>query len=743
MRRQKHRSIALGHLPATDYAYPEDAGFCGACSRIPPTHLPQTPSFSDLLGEEVTEDEFQQEVAVKTRTLLIGRQEAEREVVMDRLVDKYGDKEKALMFVVSEFPTEYKVQLFVNMLLQRGANPSTCDSAWQTPLHHAVKRNFKGVCSKLLENDALPHVRDKNNNMPYHLALNNNNDDIAALILSYMPNAVIRDMYITRTSTRSEFNLHDLLRKEMQHAAMGVLDCMMDPIGDTGHVRVFYHVLEADEEGRPPTHQDFEDESKSCLNLIAKGNLKEVVFHDCVRLLIRRKWKKYARFRFVVNSIIYCFTLLCLTFSLAVATLTPDPAQYPDPRDKVRAATELWTCGAVAFSLVLEINQMRRHRLDYWRDMFNWLDLTSSCLLLSVIPLRFTHTQEQWQVFSVGYLLWTLKIFKFAAVFRQTGAYALILKRILGHDFVQFTVLFSVILLAFSGSFILALRGENSLQVHSETGTFWEVMFTGVRILIESEPVVTYYGQGGYSTLSCIILVIFLFTCIVVLLNILIAQLSDTYQNVQTDAQRALELNRAWIIARVELNSIYMRRSYRIRKYCESEVVSQPHDLLERWESPPLNEMNKNIRDIWVGSESNTMNLLTVKNRLTRQEKAILKMQQSLDEILASLALLHRDGDRQSLSASVNNINAAQLPTSTSPQSVSDNEVFITAAEEPNTGQAEAIESSTLNGQTVPHTDNYTESSSQSTEMAPNTDSQTDGNDARMKAALVREHSQQ
>ena len=62
----------------------------------------------------------------------------------------------------------------------------------------------------------------------------------------------------------------------------------------------------------------------------------------------------------------------------------------------------------------------------------------------------------------------------------------------------------------------------------------------------------------AHRPLSCILMVIFLFTCCVVLLNILIAQLSDTYQNVQRDAQRGLELNRAWIIARVELNSLFI-----------------------------------------------------------------------------------------------------------------------------------------------------------------------------------------
>ena len=53
-------------------------------------------------------------------------------------------------------------------------------------------------------------------------------------------------------------------------------------------------------------------------------------------------------------------------------------------------------------------------------------------------------------------------------------------------------------------------------------------------------------------------MVMYLLSCIVVLLNILIAQLSDTYQNIQGDAQRGLALNRAWIITRVELNSLFV-----------------------------------------------------------------------------------------------------------------------------------------------------------------------------------------
>jgi uncharacterized membrane-anchored protein YhcB (DUF1043 family) len=40
---------------------------------------------------------------------------------------------------------------------------------------------------------------------------------------------------------------------------------------------------------------------------------------------------------------------------------------------------------------------------------------------------------------------------------------------------------------------------------------------------------------------------LYLVTCIVVLLNILIAQLADTYQKIQQDVQRELEASRAFM----------------------------------------------------------------------------------------------------------------------------------------------------------------------------------------------------
>ena len=64
------------------------------------------------------------------------------------------------------------------------------------------------------------------------------------------------------------------------------------------------------------------------------------------------------------------------------------------------------------------------------------------------------------------------------------------------------------------------------------------------------------FTLNTYRWLGVLLYLIFLFMVVVVMLNMLIASMTDTFANVQTDAQRDLALARAWIVARVEHNSM-------------------------------------------------------------------------------------------------------------------------------------------------------------------------------------------
>ncbi|KAL4233239.1 hypothetical protein ACF0H5_007923 [Mactra antiquata] len=596
--------------------------------------IPNVDSCADLLFKyctDVTSDSFQSEIAKKSSTLLIGRQEAMLEVFIDCLVKQQGSVDKALLYVVAEMEFKHKLPVLVNNLIHRGANTFASDFHNCTPLHHAVRRGLKGVAAKLLENDAPPNARDKDNMLPLQIALKDKNDDMCALLLAYMPNELVRNLFVGDSAV-SELSLHELLRSEtsMQQTILSVLDCMIEP-RSLGGLRVYYNILESDSSGRPPDSSLFDSHSKSPLQIIAKQGNKNIVYHDAVRLLVRRKWKAYAKRRFEYNSILYLFALFCITFSAIVSVMATDPTVYAGEIQVARAVTEVFSLIMVLMTLCTEINQLRRHKLEYFHDKFNYLDFSSTILLLTVPALRFTHNNAQWHVFAFGYLFWTIRILKYAAVFRQTGAYAQILGRALQHDFLQFGAVFLVILLAFSVSFFLSLKGDGDLDKHTETSTIWGILFVGIRSLTEAAPVVDYTGSDGYAPVSVIFMVSFLFTCIVILLNILIAQLTDTYQKVQQDAQRGLEVNRAWIVARVELNSILVCfKELRKENYVGYEDIIDVKDVLDRWESPPINEMNKYIRDIWDSLENHKMNLLTLQHRMARQENALRDIQDQL-----------------------------------------------------------------------------------------------------------------
>ncbi|XP_062600338.1 transient receptor potential cation channel subfamily V member 5-like [Saccostrea cucullata] len=592
-------------------------------------------------------DSFQKEVTEKTKMYLVGKQEAEMEVTLERYIKRTGSVDRALLYIVSELSPENKVQRLMNGLLHRGANPSASNKDLWTPLHYAVKKNYKGVCSKLLEHKAWPDARDKKGVMPYTIAFETGNDDIAAMLITQMSNKFVRKLYTSEGNESAEFSFHTLLNKNMENTVMAILDCMIDPVSPSGDVCVHYNVLEADENGRVPKDSNFNPRSKSGLQIIAKSGNKTIVYHVVVRLLIRRKWKEYARLRFLINSIFYIFSLITITFSAIVASSASDPSVYDNSLQIARAVCEVWSLGMAILTLFSELNQLRKHRLEYWQDAFNWIDLSSSILIILILPLRFTHKSEQWFVFSAAYLLWTVRIFKYAAVFRQTGAYAQILWRILIHDIFQFTTFFLFILLAFSGCLLLSLRGEGSLEQFHESSSFWDILFLGGRILIESERIVEY---TELQTTSLIIMAVFLFTICVLLLNILIAQLSDTYQNVQQDAQRGLRSeNRAWIVAKSRLNSLLFGKGHRISHYKESENIDDIKDVLEKWESPPLNEINKCIQHISDDLDSHKINLLTIKKTVARQEVTLSTIQISLDKLLE----LEKRRQRQTLRRSI------------------------------------------------------------------------------------------
>lgn len=342
-----------------------------------------------------------------------------------------------------------------------------------------------------------------------------------------------------------------------------------------------YKILDGDESGRDPTHDDFDWMSKSCLFLIANSGNKEAIQHPVVRRLVKRKWINYGHFWFSVQTGLYLMFLLLLSFSLLYGATKSDPTKYQGSADGLRMVCEIFVVVWIAAYIADEVNEIEKKRWSYLKvpqvyfNMFDWLGLI---LILSVIPLRFSRHEGQWVVASVGFIFNVLRLFKYSCVTRATGLYTKTLARIVYRDITRFSCVFLVVFLAFCGAFFLSLRMTSDVKVF---GGFDMVMLSGVRAFVEQQPAADDYTK--FKWLPMFVLLTYMMAVVVILLNILIAQISSTYCEAKKNARLQYDVDRMLIITRLE-HSRFHKFNLRLNYYQEEEIIDEmtlAKDLLE------------------------------------------------------------------------------------------------------------------------------------------------------------------
>ncbi|CAH1780520.1 unnamed protein product, partial [Owenia fusiformis] len=503
---------------------------------------------------------------------------------------------------------EGKIEALVKCLLQRDASTEATDECGRTALHYAAGNGWLSVCQKLLDRqEQAINMKDKEGKTPYIIAVDNKSDQIGACILSYMPNIIAREIHTAQKDKKPEILLVDLLNKDMTLTIKALFDCLIDrctPVIDTHEVH--FKMLEADLKGFDPDHEKFNPKEHSMFHELAYKGDKNLIYHDAVRLLIKHKWKEFAKRLFIVSTIVYSLSIAILTFAVAVACQSPDPRVYDNPLQIVRGVAEILIILFVSTHFWLELRQIKVYRFDYLKDPMNYIDLVTILLLIAVTPLRYFCPKVQWYVYALGYVGWTMRILKYAAVWRNAGAFVQIIWIVVTKHMPQFIILFIIVLLAFSGSFQLALRGEDAFTVttyHYGNTTIFGTMLIGLLTVVEQQPTMEYTDDTSNCGrwLSIIIMVVYLIACIIVLLNLLIASLTDTYQQIQQHSQRELELRRALIITRFERNSwvLQLNRNFRKKKHYKAvKEYKNYKSKLEKWERPPGHESNTLMKDI-------------------------------------------------------------------------------------------------------------------------------------------------
>ena len=357
----------------------------------------------------------------------------------------------------------------------------------------------------------------------------------------------------------------------------------------------FYRLLDGDSEGRPgkveddhgllKVNPDFNN-SKSCLQLLAECSTpgETPIRHPVVRMLMRAKWNNFGRFWIRANLLMYLVFLTAMSIAfLTESSQSSDRRKYETSLDYFRGVCEIVTLFFTLIFIYSEMDEVRKDRGAYFCDLFNYLDVLGLVLIIGVIPLRYTGcTTAEYGVSAAAYLINFLRVGKTATAFRSMSIYMKTFGQIITQEISRFLGVFIIIMLSYTGAVFLALKAAPK----PEAQTYWYVLMQEVRSLAEAGG----FGETeNYTAMHVVVLLLILvnmFTCIVVLNNILIAQIGDSFSAAQANAAIEYDIDRTKLVTRIEAKGMFCSSRLRALHYVDAEFLSNDvleADLLDDW----------------------------------------------------------------------------------------------------------------------------------------------------------------
>ena len=358
----------------------------------------------------------------------------------------------------------------------------------------------------------------------------------------------------------------------------------------------------------------------------------ELIMHPVFQRLINVKWKKFGKFGAWLDLVLN--TAYAILWTVLGVTLPQDPAARYSPLEEawwritleilIFLLTVYGTRNLLAHTwrsrhdhlrwvawrrrelekdlcychprwpeerryLVQEIKSLDEHKPLIFHDSWNYLEWITCTMLLATVTSHlveyFAHSSVTFMVHiritaALLIVLW-LRIMKYARPFKTTGPFVVMLAHMVG-DILKWGFLFLVFYIPYSAAFWMIFGGISPVPVsgyENVSDLFYQLFrmtvvddynFEGLQA---ADSVMARLLCGSYITLSHVII-----------LNLLIALLSDTFYRVYENARANAVMQRAYTILTLERNmSKKMRRKMleHIRTHCSPEVLQYEDDVDE------------------------------------------------------------------------------------------------------------------------------------------------------------------
>lgn len=270
----------------------------------------------------------------------------------------------------------------------------------------------------------------------------------------------------------------------------------------------------------------------------------EMLEGGVIRQLLDDKWKTFARKRFI-QRLVLTFVHLCFISVAIYLRPASDLLAYTGASDAVRFTAEIIVCLMCLGYLILEVIEIgAQGTLAFLKNCRHAPDHTvfmiSCFLILLCIPFRFMGKQSVEDVLLILAVpgSWFFLLF-FARSVKLTGPFVTLIYKMCTGDLFRFGIIYGIFLIGFTQGFYFLFRDINQESFSTLPSTIMTLFQMTLGEFKYHD-----FDLTRYALLTKLVFAVFMILVPILLLNMLIAMMGNTYQRVISKSEK--EWRKQW-----------------------------------------------------------------------------------------------------------------------------------------------------------------------------------------------------
>ncbi|XP_076811482.1 transient receptor potential cation channel subfamily V member 6-like [Clavelina lepadiformis] len=424
------------------------------------------------------------------------------------------------------------------------------------PLSFAASTGNHKIYDMLIDHGADPNKQDRNGNSVLHLTVIHDQPDMYYYAVKHVKSKA--DPNVMNFTNLSPLALAAKLGRVKMFKK--ILEISSQHHWSYNTVTCFAYPLKSLDTIGPNGETDW----NSALMMIIRGkkdNHLELVADGVVHQLLNKKWKEFGQMKFYRLLASFVLHILFLSVALYLRPNTASDLRYGTTATDI--ARYVFECLVILIVILVLYYLVREIYLEslfgFWQNVAtipSRIFYQVSCILLLLcIPFRFAelYSVEDWLLVFAVPGVWSYMLF-FLRNWELTGPFITMIYKIFGSDIVRFAVIYGIIIGTLGIAFFYQFEGQNVDAFLTEHGTFMTLFQMSFGEFSYSDVM-----AGKYPAVSIILFIIFMMLVHILLLNMLIAMMTRTYEKITQRSKKVWRRQWASMV-------VVMERSHRINE---------------------------------------------------------------------------------------------------------------------------------------------------------------------------------